>query len=433
MNGRIKKLPRRVMGVLLAGSFILSCTGCSYSKECVITPTDDATNISFSWWGTDVRHEYTMNGIEEFTRMNPNISIDMNYGEWDGFEHRNQMAMLSNMESDVMQINFAWLSQYSKDGNGYYNLYDLSDEINLDTYDKDDLSYGIIDGKLNAVPIAFNTYTFYYNKSVYDQYGANIPSTWDELVDAAKVLREHDVYPLGMAKKQLFLMLIAHFEQETGRHFFSEDGQLLASEEDIEDILKFYKMLFDEKVICPIDSFDRNSYMSGTVAGVLSWISDTSKYADSIESTGAKVALGDNLVTEDCKLQGWYVKPATMYAIKKDTEHPKEAAEFLNFLINSEEMADLQRTEKGIPASKRQVDYLVRQGKIESFEYDATCKMRENIDSYDTMIPIMENEDIIAAFKIDADEYLYGKLTKEECSQRILMDIKVIIERSQHV
>ena len=42
--------------------------------------------------------------------------------------------MNSKTETDVMQINFGWLSEYSADGRGYYDLEKVSDVIDLSVY-----------------------------------------------------------------------------------------------------------------------------------------------------------------------------------------------------------------------------------------------------------------------------------------------------------
>jgi oligogalacturonide transport system substrate-binding protein len=55
--------------------------------------------------------------------------------------------------------------------------------------------------------------------------------------------------------------------------------------------------------------------------------------------------------------------------------------------------------------------------------------MLENESAMGIMIPIMENEDIIEAFKQDADEYLYEQMSLEECAQQIYTDLKQIIEK----
>ena len=93
--------------------------------------TADTDEISFSWWGNDERHNYTLEGVDLFERENPGISVDCKYSVWSGYENRNRIYMLSGDEPDVMQINYNWIRQYSPDGNGYYDLYQLSDYIDL--------------------------------------------------------------------------------------------------------------------------------------------------------------------------------------------------------------------------------------------------------------------------------------------------------------
>ena len=50
--------------------------------------------------------------------------------------------MKSHTETDVMQINYAWLDVYSKDGNGYYDLYELSEYIDFSNFTEDDIKFG---------------------------------------------------------------------------------------------------------------------------------------------------------------------------------------------------------------------------------------------------------------------------------------------------
>ena len=125
--------------------------------------------------GNDARHAYTMDGVDEFQKQNPDIDVEYHYGDWNGYEKRMQVWMKSHTETDVMQINYAWLDTYSRDGSGYYDLYQLKDYIDLDNFTKEDLAFGEKNGKLNAIPIAFNTSTVYYNKKIYDAYGLSLP------------------------------------------------------------------------------------------------------------------------------------------------------------------------------------------------------------------------------------------------------------------
>lgn len=385
-----------------------SLTGCKKDTDLDITAGSDATKISFSWWGNDARHAYTMDGVDAFQEQNKDIDVEYRYGEWNGYETRMQVWMKSHTESDVMQINYAWLNMYSEDGMGYYDLYQLKDIIDLDNFTKEDLAFGEKNGKLNAIPIAFNTSTVYYNKEIYDSYGLDIPQTWDDYFAAAEVMKEDGIYPIGMGKKQMFLFLVAHFEQSTGKRVFDEDGRLLLDVEDMKMILEFYKRLIDEHVVPPIDQFTDTSFISGKVAGGMFWISDAGTYCKGLEEAGGVPVIGDYPRMQDKPLSGWYRKPATLYAISSLTEHPKEAARLLNYLLNDEGMAKLQGTEKGVPAGKTAMETLQKENLIGNYETKAHDKMLKERSRMNILLPIMENEEILNAFKQNADAYIYG-------------------------
>ena len=387
----------------------------------------NTTRLQMSWWGNDGRHMYTMEGVDLFQEKHPEISVDYRYGEWNGYEKRTKVWMESHNEADVMQINYAWLNVYSPDGTGFYDLNTLSDVLDLSNFTEEELSYGTKNGKLNALPIAMNTHTFYFNQDILDQYGLSVPESWDDLFSMAEVLAPEGKYVLGFAKKHLFLLMIAYYEQSFGTPFFNQDGTLAADAKGIEYILTFYKKLLDAHVICPIDSFDRAKYMSGEIVGTMCWISDTKIYCDGLAETGVKVSRGNYPKLPGAKLSGWYIKPATMWAISADTEHPQEAALLLNYLLNDPDMAKLQKTEKGVPVSDAAVAALNEEGLSETNEYKAIQEMNEHQEDLHLIIPNMENESIIDAFKSGADEYLYDKKNAQESAEAIYTSIRNVI------
>lgn len=423
----MKKYKIAVMAMCIA-CMMSVLSGCAFQHKNEIIENTKQVKLHLSWWGNDDRHAYTMRGIDLFQEENPDIDVDYRYGEWSGYEKRNKVWMESHTEADVMQINYAWLNTYSADGTGFYDLYELSDVIDLDNFSEEDLQFGEQEGKLNAIPIAFNSATIYYNQDVYDSYNFPLPTTWEDYFAVAKVMKKDDVYPIGMAKKQLFLFLLSYYEQTTGAQMFSEDGQLNADAEDIAYILDFYKRLLDEKVMPPVEQFSREKFVNGQIAGSMFWVSDAGSYCDEMDEKGVKVSVGEYPKQSGCPLSGWYMKPATMYAISSGTKNPEEAGRLLNYLLNSEEMAEQQKTEKGVPVSRTAVNYLEENGYLDSRESEASQKMMQERDRMSIMIPVMENEDVIDAFKSGADEYIYNQVSREEAAQMIYKDMVSIIK-----
>ena len=392
-----------------------------------VTETQNKTHIFLSWWGNDVRHLYTMEGVDLFQEKNPDIDVSYRYGVWSGYEKRTKVWMESHNEADVMQINFAWLQEYSPDGTGFYDLNKLSEYIDFSNYTEEELEYGSKNGVLNAIPIAMNTHTFYYNQDILDEYGMDVPLSWEDFEALGKRAKKDNRYALGFSKKQLLLFMIAYYEQNHAETVFNEDGTLNIDEKGIEYMLDYYKKLMDDHVICPIDSFDRAKYMSGDIIGTMCWISDTKLYCDDLQATGVNVSRGHYPVKEGAERTGWYIKPATMWAISANTPHPEEAAKLLNYLVNDPDMAQFQQTEKGVPVSDAAIKALTATGLTDTNEYKATEELFSDPDNLHLMIPNMESEAILDAFKSGADEYLYDKMELDECALKIYKDINKAI------
>lgn len=380
--------------------------------------------ILLSWWGNDPRHKYTMEGVNHFADINPDVVVNYRYGEWNGYEKKTKVWMLSDTEADVMQINYAWLDEYSADGTGFYDLNDLADYIDLDAFTDEQKAYGTRNGHLNALPIAMNSHIFYYNQDVLDSYGIAAPTSWDEMFAAGKKLKADDRYLLGMGKKQMFLLIIAYYEQSTGKAMFNSDGSFNATPAEMADLLVFYRQMLDDHVLCPVEMFDKSKYMDGEIVGTMCWISDTQKYCDAIEEKGVNVSRCLYPLLPDAKRTGWYMKPATMWAISSDVQHPEEAALLLNYLLNDPYMIKLQGTEKGVPVSSKAIEVLDGEGLKDTNEYAATKDIMAHSREMNLIISNMEKEAIIEIFKQNADEYLFDRMNADECAKVICKEIR---------
>lgn len=401
---------------LALSALILSgAAGCGNNE--VVTSQTEQTEISFSWWGNDDRHDYTLAAIDEFEQLNPDIKVKCHYSEWSGYQTRNNVRMVSHTESDVMQINYAWINMYSPDGNGFYDINLLKDYIDLSNFTEEDLEYGMQDGKLNAIPIALNTMTVYINKTIYDNYGLDIPKNWDDLFKAAKVMKGGS-YPLAMTQKSAWFYIISYVGQQVGKDFMDNDGNILFGKDDIRLMIETYCRMIDEKVMPQVENFDKLSIGSGEYAGFVAWVSDANSYCSAAIENGYEIIVAD-YTTFDGKLDAWYAKPATMYAIRRDIENPEAAAELLDYLLNSEEMAGYQQIEKGTPLSRSARTYLEKNDLLGGIQYEAFNKMNDSKDELDIISPYFEDDGMIDKFTEACNEVLYGKLTAEESASAL--------------
>ncbi len=408
---------KRLIAAVLSLAMLCSCT--SGGNGIVYEELDNDVNISLAWWGNDERVNYTMDGVAEFEKQNSGIEVTMRYGVWNGYIKRQNIYMMSHEEPDVMLVNFDWLSKYSKDGNGFYDLNKLKDEIDLSNFTEEELAYGKKAGKLNALPTAINAFALFANKDIYDKYGLEIPKTWDDYFECAKVMREDGVYPLALGDKAGFFLLLAYLEQTTGKQACDENGKLQLTVDDIAYILRFYKKLVDEKALLPITDSDYKPFASGQCASVMRWISGSQTLFNDIFDDDVNIVTMPYPREPGAKSLGWYAKPATMYAISADTKHPKEAGMLLNFLINDPDMARLQKTEKGVPVSKSAVEALKGGGALEGLDYGATKEMQEAQAEMHSIPSILEDTRVYQGFLKNSVYYIYEREEAEVTAKRM--------------
>ncbi|MDE6102393.1 MAG: ABC transporter substrate-binding protein, partial [Ruminococcus sp.] len=358
-----------------------------------------------------------------FEEKYPDINVNCSYSEWSGYDERSKIQMRSDTEADVMQINFSWLSQYSEDGLGYYDLNELTDNFEISNFSDDVLSYGIKNDRLNAVPIAMNAETVYINQDIYDRYNLDTPKTWDDLFKAAEVMKADGIYPMSGASKSIWLYLTAHTEQVCGKKILNEKGELNFKAEDFQNMIEFYKELVDKSVIPQLEYYDNKEIAKETYAGSVAWVSDASNYFGAMIEDGKNIIAADYTTIDGENVgEGWYAKPATMYAVSRNTEHPKEAALLLDFLMNSPEMAELQGIEKGIPLSQNARKTIEKNYMLYGIQYEASQKM----DSCQLaeLAPVMENNDLINDFFSACNDVLYDKASPEDSAKDFYNKIK---------
>ncbi|MBR4554487.1 MAG: carbohydrate ABC transporter substrate-binding protein [Ruminococcus sp.] len=406
----------RLLALVMA-ALMLMLTGCE--GDPVVRKQNTQVQITLSWWGNDSRNEYTIAAVQRFEKLHPDIKVKCSYSEWQGYEARSQVQMISGTEADVMQINVGWLGQYSADGTGYYDIEKLSDTVDLSNFTPEMLDYGRRNGVLNAIPIAMNAETVYINKDVYSDFGLFVPQTWDDIFQAAKVFSKHGIYALAGASKSIWLYCIAYAEQCSGRQFFNDKSEITFTADDLKIMIEFYNRLVREKVIPKVEDFQRFNIDNGTYAGVVAWVSDALNYYKGLIEKGTEVIAADYTAFDPSKSgSGWYAKPATLYALSRNTEHPKEAAMLLDFMLNSREWAELQGVEKGIPVSASGRRYLEEIGKLSGLQYEASQVMEKNT-FIKPMDPFTENADLYETFIEYCDLVLFDKSTSDEAAKEL--------------
>ncbi len=400
---------KRYMCFVIVLVMALSMCSCENMDQINVTRQTLNARISLSWWGNEVRSDYTLRSIDKFEEKN-DITVTPRYCEFAGYKGWMDSKLNAGELPDVMQMNYNWLYEYTKQGVEFYDLYELKDTIKLNNFSPDQLKFGEVDGKLMGIPISLNCCYFFYNTNVLHKYNIAVPKTWEELISAGQELKKHGVYAAEMGEKGIWLCCVAYTEQKTGKPMFDKKGNFQYGAQECKELLEFYKRFMESGITPRPQDFNHMDFYSGRAAGLFCWISDTKSYFGAnigVNAESVNISIGDLPYISDDNKAGWYKKPMALYCISKDTKEPENSAKLVDHLLNDEENAALQGTEKGIPLSRSAQEVLAARDMMSELQAVANRKM--NGDVYiDVMSPVLENEQLMKDFYAAGDDVTYN-------------------------
>lgn len=326
----------------------------------------EQVTLRMAWWGGNSRHQATLAAIDAFQKKYPGITVKAEYTGWDGYLSRLTTQIASGQEPDVMQINWNWIPIFSRTGTGFYDLNTLKDTLKLQDFPADALT--TVDGKVNAISTSLNGLVMYYNVDTWKKAGLAYPTTWEELFQAGKVFKEKfgdNYFPLASPAQDsgegLLELLNTYMTQKFNIGMIDEQNKRFNyTEAQWLEAFRFYKRLVDEHVIPSTKYynafgkagvFETRPWINGEYGGAQLWASVVKKYAEPL-APPAKLELGPYIMTPGSDNPGQFFKPSMLFAISKNSGHPKEAALLLNFLMNEPEGSLLMGTERGVPLSR---------------------------------------------------------------------------------
>lgn len=86
----------------------------------------------------------------------------------------------------------------------------ISDHVDLTYFPQASLNSVTWENKVYGVPFAVQVVGIYYNKDYYDQFGLKEPTTWDELVANAEVLKKNGIDPFFVSGKEAWTLTMQH-------------------------------------------------------------------------------------------------------------------------------------------------------------------------------------------------------------------------------
>ncbi len=339
---------------------------------------DDGENIvlRFSWWGAEARHEKTLAAFERYHELHPNITIEGEYSSIDTYYQKLVTQFAGGTAPDIIQIDQPWIEDFAMQGQLLEDLNDYTDIIDMSTYDADYLAGWCMNGdRLEALPLGLNGYTTMYNKKALEAAGIEIDSstelTWDDILTLGEQYKEAN--PDGIflhtdpntLEKNIFRPYVI---QQYGGYFLNPDFTIGFTRESLINAYNYLIELSDRGIIQPLNEtatfdgkIDQNPvWVNGQAALCIRWVSDLQQLLnDNVDIGVCRIP-----VNEGAAETGINCKPSMVATIYTGSEHKKEAAEFINWMVNDEEATTILADCRGVPPTERQRTQLQEAGML---------------------------------------------------------------------
>ncbi|HTX78265.1 MAG TPA: extracellular solute-binding protein [Longilinea sp.] len=288
--------------------------------------------------------------VKDFEAQNPDINVVMEYVGYDYVHDKIITGMAANPPAyDAAMIDVIWPDEFIKDG----YLLDVTSRVT------DDMKTNMFpaswngvtrNGKLYGMPWLMDVKYFMYNKDILQKAGiTNPPTTWEELVDQAKIIKDKGLseYPIiwSWNQKEGVVCDFTVLLYGNGGAFLDANGKPIFNNEKGVQVLTWMKQTLDDGLSNPSSvSSDENAveadFLAGKSAFAVNWLF---QYSDSNDASKSQIvgqaAFASMPVFAAGKaagIQGSSVDGSSSFAIMATTPYPDQTWKFLTYLASNE-------------------------------------------------------------------------------------------------
>jgi len=433
--------------VLVAAAMAVGLSGCASGGSSPSATATTATGtggdalelsgepvtLTFQWWGGAERADRTNAAVDKFEEENPNITVETQYADYSPYQEKLATQSAGGQSPDVFQMDLPYVSTYAS-GGALLDLTTLAPILDLTDFEAADLETGQVDGKLYALLNGVNAAVVLVNPSLLEKAGVPMPDdetwSWEDLQEASAAVSEAGggdfvgLQDWGFCEDALY-----YWQRDHGSAVYDSAGDVVA---DVSAVTAFFQYALDLQssgATAPA-SVVSESMAAGQDAQMMS----TNRAAFAFGYTNALSAMssasGSNLeLLRLPRSEGSvpeYLNASQFWSVSASTEHPAEAALFLDFLANSEAAADSLMAERGIPANTKIRAYLAPQlspAEKAQIEYLDALAVESSL-----AVPPPGGTVIHTILMKYTESVTFGVMTPEQAAEAFVNDLKVAVK-----
>ncbi|MDO5417487.1 MAG: extracellular solute-binding protein [Lachnospiraceae bacterium] len=402
----------------------------------------EPVTIKITWWGGQGRHDYTQKLLDVYTEKHPNIKFEAMPSGWDGYFDKLATQAASGSMPDIVQMDYLYITTYAKN-NSLADLQPYIDDgtIDVSNIDENLLNTGKIQDKMAGLVLASSYLSMGYNPDVFAEAGLAEPAgdwSWEDYAEMSKAVHDK-TGKYGMTGVPVDdTNIFNYWVRQHGESLFSEDKKSLGYADDAvcSDFIRLWNDQMADGIIPNPDEYaslltlgqEAGPVVTGGGAMTFEW----NNYASKICSVNDKIKMVTPPLAKDSDSKGLWMKPGMFFSVAETSKVKKEAAEFIDWFVNSEEANDIIMAERGTPVSSVIREHMVSSGSL-------SAQQQAMFEAVEAALPLCGEtpdpdpvgmSEVNEAFKNAAYSAFYGQITPEEAAAKFRKDADEILARN---
>ncbi|MCK0472805.1 ABC transporter substrate-binding protein [Halalkalibacter sp. APA_J-10(15)] len=312
---------------------------------------DEDVTLRISWWGSQDRHDSTLEVISMYEEENPHVTIEPEFIGWDGYWERLSTQAAGNNLPDIIQLDEGgYLIQYVE-RDLIADIMPFIEDGTIDVKDVAESAYLNGPEEARVMGLGGNALGIIIDPALFEAAGVDVPEigyTWDEFEDILTTISDElGIYGTGEIES---VNVFPYYLRQHGQTMFNEDTTEFAFDDEL--FVDFFEMklrLQEAGAMSPPEVNIQHSALEDLLLvhekAAMAW------------KWSANLGVLESAANRDLELlfypgpnpeQGMYEKRSMMFGIAETSENQEEAAKFINYFINDLEVNQVLMMERGV-------------------------------------------------------------------------------------
>ncbi len=404
----------------------------------VFSPADagDVT-LRFAWWGSDARHEATLAAINKYMELYPNVKIEGEYQGYDGYQQKLMTQFAGGTEPDLMQLDYYWNPQWV----GQEDLFvDMANAplVDISLFQQSAIDdYMTVNGKVIGLPMNSSGFGIMINKAFFEKHNLSVDTewTWEDMIEIGGQINAANPNDYLFAIESgtttggiCPFILNAYIYSKYGHYWASEDGKVIATQEELTAAFDILKQLFDSGAAQPLGEaslftgqMEQNpKWINNEIGFTVDWTATVGKYKASLPE--GQFTVGKPPFAKDGDNQDIRFVAGMGLGVSARSKNIEVATHFANWLLSDPEAALLMGTQRSVPNNTQAYQTLVDAGTI-SKEISDMLVWAEAAPA--APVPLVQfNSEVGDIAKDICEQVVYGELAPADAAAKFITDVQ---------